>query len=57
MKLNRSVWHGYTRQKEEEVTQIGEVSYAVTDSHGCGNFWVLDSRKDKMNLWECEVTA
>ena len=54
--LSREVWHGYTRPKGEPVSLISGVSTQITDSHGCGNFWVLDSHGHKMNVWECEVT-
>lgn len=57
MKLACDVWHGYTRPKGEQVTPCPPPIAAsdTRDEHGCGNFWVRDSRGQVMNVWECEV--
>jgi hypothetical protein len=57
MKLNKDVWHGYTRQAGEIVTFAGEGEATTTDPHGCASLWVRDSRGDLLNVWACEVTA
>jgi hypothetical protein len=54
--LSRDVWHGFTRPAGEPVSLIsGTYSSRTLDEHGCGTFWVLDSNKQKMNVWECEL--
>jgi len=55
MKLNQRVWHGYYREKGEEITPDNRKPSDIKDEHGCGNRWVRDSRGDLMNIWECEV--
>ena len=57
MKLNQRVWHGYYREEGEEVTPIQPPVDDVTDSHGCPNFWAIDSKGKRLNLWLCEVSA
>ena len=57
MKLNKQVWHGYTREAGEVVTFAGKGEATVTDSHGCTSQWVRDSRGDLLSVWDCEVTA
>jgi hypothetical protein len=56
MKLNKQVWHGYTREAGETVIFAGEGEATVTDSHGCASLWVRDSRGDLMSVWNCEVS-
>ncbi len=56
MKLNKQVWHGYTREAGETVTFACEGEATVTDSHGCASLWVRDSRGDLLNVWNCEVS-
>ena len=59
MKLKQRVWHGFYREKGEIVVPClaphGLVNKGVTDEHGCGTFWVIDSNGRLMNVWECEV--
>jgi len=57
MKLNQRVWHGYYREEGEEVTPTQHPVDDVTDSHGCPNFWAIDSKGKRLNLWLCEVEA
>ncbi len=56
MKLNKQVWHGYTREAGETVTFACEGEATVTDSHGCASLWVRDSRGDLLSVWNCEVS-
>jgi hypothetical protein len=49
-------WHGYTRPKGEPISLISSKNTDTLDAHGCGNFDVLDSSGNKMNVWECEIT-
>ena len=53
--LSRDVWHGYTRPAGSPVSLTSGKDMSVTDDHGCGTFWCLDSAGDKMNVWECEL--
>jgi hypothetical protein len=55
MKLTQRVWHGYYREKGEEITPISTPSSEITDSHGCSNFWAIDNLGNRLNLWFCEV--
>jgi hypothetical protein len=53
--LSRDTWHGYTRPKGEPISLISSKKTDTLDDHGCGNFDVLDSSGNKMNVWECEI--
>jgi len=55
MKLNQRIWHGYYREKGEEITPDNRKPSDIKDEHGCSNKWVRDSRGDLMNVWECEI--
>lgn len=54
--LSREVWHGFTRPSGEPISLTSGEDKSVTDSHGCGSFWCLDSAGSKMNIWKCEIT-
>jgi hypothetical protein len=48
-------WHGYMRPAGTPVSLTSGKDMSITDDHGCGTFWCLDSAGDKMNVWECEL--
>ena len=54
--LTCDVWHGFTRPKGEKVSLISGENKNTLDEHGCGNFWVIDEKGNKMNVWACELT-
>lgn len=53
--LSREVWHGWLRAKGSPVSLTSGEDKSVTDSHGCGSFWALDTAGDKINVWTCEL--
>ena len=58
MRLNKNVWHGYTRSAGELVTPDSSgIDTSAKDEHGCASQWVRDSKGQLMNVWNCEVSA